>query len=57
MATWSFAIVYLRASPVIALDCVNATKEYAQGCKLVERGASPPRDALGDTRILLKELA
>ena len=53
----SFSVVYLRAGRVIALDCVNATKDYVQGRKLVERGATPPRDALADAATPLKELA
>lgn len=56
-AARSFSIVYLRAGRVIALDCVNATKDYVQGRKLVERGATPPRDALADAATPLKELA
>lgn len=56
-AARSFSIVYLRAGRVIALDCVNATKDYVQGRKLVERGAIPPRDALADAATPLKELA
>lgn len=57
MAARSFSIVYLRAGRVIALDCVNATKDYVQGRKLVERGATPPREALADAATPLKELA
>lgn len=56
MAARSFSIVYLRAGRVIALDCVNATKDYVQGRKLVERGATPPRDALADAGVALKDL-
>jgi 3-phenylpropionate/trans-cinnamate dioxygenase ferredoxin reductase subunit len=57
MAARSFSIVYLRAGRVVALDCVNATKDYVQGRKLVERGATPPREALADMAVPLKELA
>ena len=35
-ATRSFSVVYLKAGQVIALDCVNNVKDYAQGRKLVE---------------------
>jgi 3-phenylpropionate/trans-cinnamate dioxygenase ferredoxin reductase subunit len=41
---------------VIALDCVNATKDYVQGRKLVEAGATPDRAALADPGVPLKEL-
>jgi len=30
-ATRSFSLVYLRQGRVIALDCVNAVKDYVQG--------------------------
>lgn len=51
-----FSIVYLKESRVIALDCVNATKDYVQGRKLVEAGTKPEREALADTEISLKAL-
>jgi 3-phenylpropionate/trans-cinnamate dioxygenase ferredoxin reductase component len=35
-ATRSFSVVYLKAGHVVALDCVNNVKDYAQGRKLVE---------------------
>lgn len=54
--TRSFSVIYLRAGEVIALDCVNATKDYVQGRKLVEtRARMDPRD-LADTGRQLKEL-
>jgi len=51
-----FSIVYLKEGRVIALDCVNATRDYAQGRKLVEAGTKPDREALADTEISLKAL-
>lgn len=36
--TRSFSIIYLKDRRVIALDCVNATKDYAQGRALVVSG-------------------
>ena len=51
-----FSIVYLKEGRVIALDCVNATRDYAQGRKLVEAGVKPDREALADTEISLKAL-
>ncbi|MGS1015802.1 NAD(P)/FAD-dependent oxidoreductase [Allosphingosinicella humi] len=56
-ATRSFSLVYLREGRVIALDCVNAVKDYVQGRKLVETGARISPDALRDTSRPLKELA
>jgi len=56
-ATRSFSVVYLRDGRVIALDCVNAMKDFVQGRKLVEQGVSPDPKALADTSIPLKELA
>ena len=55
-ANRSFSIVYLRQGRVIALDCVNAIKDYVQGRKLVETGASPARPRLADPAIPLKEV-
>jgi 3-phenylpropionate/trans-cinnamate dioxygenase ferredoxin reductase component len=51
----SFSVVYLRGGQVIALDCVNRTKDYVQGRKLIEaRAAISPEVLLAaDT---LKEL-
>ncbi len=52
----SFSLVYLSAGKVIALDCVNATRDYAQGRKLVEQGARIAAGALADTSKQLKEM-
>ncbi|RED13340.1 NAD(P)/FAD-dependent oxidoreductase [Parasphingopyxis lamellibrachiae] len=52
----SFSIVYLKKDRVIALDCVNATKDYVQGRKLVEARAKTNTAALSDALVPLKEL-
>ena len=52
----SFSVVYMRAGRVIALDCVNAVKDYVQGKKLVETGAMLSAEQLA-TAETLKELA
>ncbi|QLC22479.1 FAD-dependent oxidoreductase [Parasphingopyxis sp. CP4] len=52
----SFSVIYLKAGRVIALDCVNATKDYVQGRKLIIGQCSPDPEKLADTTILLKEL-
>jgi len=56
-ATRSFSVVYLKAGKVIALDCVNATKDYVQGRLFVTEGLSPSVEQLADTDVPLKELA
>ena len=53
----SFSVVYLRRGQVIALDCVNAVRDYVQGRKLVETVASIDPATLADTRIALKDAA
>lgn len=55
-ATRSFSVVYLRHGQVAALDCVNATRDYAQGRRLVEARTSAPVAALADPEIPLKSL-
>ena len=55
-AARSFSVVYLREGGVIALDCVNAVKDYVQGRKLVEAGAQLDPAALADASRPLKEL-
>ena len=52
----SFAVIYLQAGRVIALDCVNATKDYAQGRRLVEVGAIIDAAILADTSLALKDI-
>jgi 3-phenylpropionate/trans-cinnamate dioxygenase ferredoxin reductase subunit len=52
----SFSLVYLRDGRVTALDCVNATRDYAQGRRLVEAGAAIAPELLGDITRPLKEL-
>jgi len=55
-ATRSFSVIYLKAGRVIALDCVNAIKDYTQGRKLVELGLEASAEALANTDVPLKEL-
>jgi 3-phenylpropionate/trans-cinnamate dioxygenase ferredoxin reductase subunit len=55
-ATRSFSLVYLRAGRVIALDCVNATKDYVQGRKLVIEAAAIDPVRLADSGTPLKDL-
>ena len=53
----SFSVVYLRAGRVIALDCVDAVRDFVGGRPLVVAGASPDPARLADTVTPLKELA
>ena len=55
-ASRSFSVVYLKGGQVIALDCVNRTRDYAQGRKLVEARATIAPEALRDAAAPLKEL-
>lgn len=56
-AARSFSVIYLKGGKVIALDCVNAVKDYAQGRKLVENRSAPDPAQLADLAVPLKELA
>jgi 3-phenylpropionate/trans-cinnamate dioxygenase ferredoxin reductase subunit len=56
-ATRSFSVIYLRDGRVIALDCVNATKDYVQGRALVSSGAHISPELLADSTTPLKEIA
>ena len=56
-AARSFSVIYLKGGRVIALDCVNATRDYVQGRTLVQNGAILAPSDLADTSRALKELA
>jgi len=56
VADCSFSVVYLRDERVIALDCVNAVRDYVQGRGLVSSHARASRSALADTATSLKSL-
>jgi 3-phenylpropionate/trans-cinnamate dioxygenase ferredoxin reductase subunit len=53
-ASRSFSLVYVRQGRVIALDCVNAMRDYVQGKALVARGAIVEPALLSDTGLALK---
>jgi 3-phenylpropionate/trans-cinnamate dioxygenase ferredoxin reductase subunit len=55
-ATRKFSIIYLRNGQVLALDCVNATKDYVEGRALVAGRLSPPADQLANPSVPLKLL-
>ena len=52
----SFSVVYLKGGKVIALDCVNAVKDYVQGRAHVLSGAALDMQQLADPAIPLKEV-
>jgi 3-phenylpropionate/trans-cinnamate dioxygenase ferredoxin reductase component len=54
-AARSFSILYLREGKLIALDCVNRTKDYAAGKALVLSGARLDAARASDANIPLKD--
>jgi len=44
----SFSVIYLKDGRVIALDCVNATRDYAQGRRLVATGGACDHETIAD---------
>ncbi len=55
-ASRSFSIVYLRSGQVIALDCVNAVKDYVAGRMLVTQGCRADPAVLANPDMPLKDL-
>jgi len=55
-ATRSFSVAYLREGRVVALDCVNLTKDYVQGKALIASGRVVDRERLARAEVTLKEL-
>ncbi|HEX4695264.1 FAD-dependent oxidoreductase [Sphingomonas sp.] len=55
-AARSFSVIYLKSGKVIALDCVNATKDYVQGRRLVEASAAIAPARLADPSVPLKDI-
>jgi len=55
-ASRSFSVIYMKNGRVIALDCVNATKDYVQGRKLVVQRISVDPAKLADMKVELKLL-
>ena len=51
-----FSLIYLKEGRVTALDCVNNTRDYAQGRKLVEARAEIAPETLADTETPLKDM-
>ena len=55
-ATRSFSVLYLKSGRLIALDCVNAVKDYVQGRAHVISGALLDQAQLADPGVPLKEV-
>jgi 3-phenylpropionate/trans-cinnamate dioxygenase ferredoxin reductase subunit len=55
-ASQSFSVIYLREQQVVAIDCINAAKDFVQGRLLVSAGSRPATTALTDKNIPLKDL-
>lgn len=53
----SFSVLYLKKRRVIAIDCVNAMKDFVQSRKLIEDSAIIAPEDLADVTRPLKELA
>ena len=56
VSTRSFSVIYLRDGKVLALDCVNATRDYVQGRALVTGRAVVDPALLADASVPLKEM-
>jgi 3-phenylpropionate/trans-cinnamate dioxygenase ferredoxin reductase subunit len=55
-ATRSFSVIYLKAGKLLAIDAVNAVKDYVQGRAHVVAGAILDQAQLADASIPLKEV-
>ncbi|HEY6869565.1 MAG TPA: FAD-dependent oxidoreductase [Novosphingobium sp.] len=52
----AFSVAYLKGGKFIAMDCVNAMKDYVQARKLVDLGVAIDPAKLADTSVPLKDL-
>jgi 3-phenylpropionate/trans-cinnamate dioxygenase ferredoxin reductase subunit len=55
-ATRSFSVAYLKQGRLIAVDCVNMTKDFVQARALVSGRVTPPVRQLADAQVPLKDL-
>lgn len=55
-AARSFSVAYLKRGQLIALDGVNATRDYVQSRKLIADGARPNPIALANPAMMLKDI-
>lgn len=52
----SFSVVYLKGGRVVALDCVNAVKDYVQGRRLVVDAVTADAGRMADTGAALRDV-
>lgn len=52
----TFSVVYVRDGTIIALDCVNNTKDYVQGRELIRSGRPVDITVLADPAVPLRSL-
>lgn len=52
----SFSVIYLKDGKVVALDCVNATRDYVQGRKLLDSNLTVDKARLTDLSVPLKDM-
>lgn len=57
LETGAFSLIYLKQGQVVAFDCINATKDYVQGRRLVEQRTVADAALLANSGIPLKLVA
>ena len=55
-STRSFSVIYLKDGRMIAIDAVNAVKDYVQAKRLIVEGVRPDPHRLQDNTVPLKDL-
>jgi 3-phenylpropionate/trans-cinnamate dioxygenase ferredoxin reductase component len=50
----ALSVIYLKQGRVIALDCVNSSRDFVLGRSLIMKGISLAKDALADPQVPLK---
>lgn len=55
-ASRTFTTIYLRNGAVIAMDCVNTTRDCAHGRKAVTDGLVARRERLADVTVAIKDM-
>lgn len=57
IASNSFSVAYLKGGRLVALDCVNAAKDYVQAKRLIEAGARVCAQTVADPANALRDIA
>ncbi|HEX8641872.1 MAG TPA: FAD-dependent oxidoreductase [Allosphingosinicella sp.] len=55
-ASRCFTVLYLRSGRLIAADCVNSVRDYAQARKIIAEGRKVDTSRLGDVNSALKDM-